>query len=406
MPGTTLPGRGGAAPPGRSGRGLDWLNFFVANVQTGFGPFVAVYLTSRAWTELEIGFVLSVGTAVAMAAQVPAGALVDATPRKRAAAALAIAAIVAAALLLAALPDTLPVLLSEVLHGIASCVLGPAIAAISLALVGHDALGERLGRNARFAAIGSGIAAGLLGAAGTWLGGSSVFWLTAALCLPSLAALAAIRPSDLRPAPVGPGAGASGGALRGLGALLRTPGVLVFACCCGLFTLSNAAMLPLAGTQVTRNAGDEANLVIAACIVAPQLVLAAIAPAIGRLAERRGRRAALLLGFLALPLRGLLLALVEDPLWLILVQALDGVSAAGLGVLLPLLAADLTRGGNRFNLCMGLFGLAIGVGGTLSTLIAGAAAQWFGPGTAFALLAAIGLLPPLLAWTALPETRR
>ncbi|WP_235924608.1 MFS transporter [Roseomonas harenae] len=387
---------------GRSGRGLDWLNFFMANVQTGFGPFIAVYLTAHAWTELEIGLALSIGTFVTMAMQVPAGALVDATPNKRFAAAAALIAIAISALLLAAWPSPLPVLVSEVLHGFASCVLGPSIATISLALVGRHALGERLGRNARYAAVGSGFAAGLLGAAGTWLSGASVFWLTAALCIPSLIALAAIRPADLHP-PVWQAR--EGNALHGLGDLLRNRGVLVFALCCGLFTLSNAAMLPLAGTQVTRNAGDEANLIIAACIIAPQLIMALIAPWVGRLAERRGRRIGLLIGFAALPVRGLLLMLVEGPAWLILVQALDGISAAGLGVMLPLLAADLTRGSNRFNLCLGLFGLAIGIGGTLSTTLAGLAAEWFGPATAFAMLAGVGLLSVSAVWFAMPETR-
>jgi MFS family permease len=138
-----------------------------------------------------------------MVGQVPAGALVDATPKKRLAALAALLAVAASALLLAAWPATLPVLLSEVLHGFASCVLAPAVAAISLALVGREGLGERLGRNARYRAIGNGIAAGVLGAAGTYVSGAAVFWLTAALCAPALAALAAIRGADLAPPPEG-----------------------------------------------------------------------------------------------------------------------------------------------------------------------------------------------------------
>ena len=46
-------------------------------------------------------------------------------------------------------------LVAAILHAAASCVLGPAIAAISLGLVGHAAIGERFGRNARFASIGA-----------------------------------------------------------------------------------------------------------------------------------------------------------------------------------------------------------------------------------------------------------
>lgn len=384
-------------------RGLDGLNFFMANVQTGFGPFVAVYLTTQAWTEVEIGFALSLGTLTTMLSQVPAGALVDATRHKRRAAALALLGIAASAVLLAAWPATLPVLLSEILHGVASCVLTPAIAAISLVLVGRQALGERLGRNARFASLGGAVAAGGMGLIGTYLSSAAVFWMTAALTVPSLISLAFIRERDMAAAIAA--AQSSSGERSRIWPLLQQRGVFIFAACAMLFTLSNAAMLPLAGSMATRHAGDEANLIIAASIVVPQLVVAAISPWVGRVAELRGRRIVLIIGFAMLPLRGLLLALVDQPAGLVFIQALDGISAAALGVMLPLIASDLTRGTNHFNLCMGIFGLAVGVGGTLSTTMAGLVAVWIGSGAAFALLAVIGLLCTLLAWLAMPETR-
>src|SRR4051794_16125317 len=145
----------------RGGRALDWLNFFIADVQTGFGPFIAVYLVTQEWTETQIGFALSVGTFTAMISQVPAGALVDAVAAKRAVALAALIALALSALTFALWPEPLPVLLAEVAHGFASCLFVPAAAAISLALVGHAALGERLGRNARFKAIGNGFSAAL-----------------------------------------------------------------------------------------------------------------------------------------------------------------------------------------------------------------------------------------------------
>ena len=390
----------------RSERGLDWLNFFVADVQTGFGPFIAVYLAAQEWTELQIGLALSLGTFTAMLSQVPAGALVDAMPRKRLAAFAALLSLAFSALLLAAWPATLPVLAAEVLQGFAGCVLAPAVAAISLALVGRRGFGARLGRNARYRALGNGLAAGLMGAVGAYVSGAAVFWLTAALTLPAMAALARIRPADLVPRETAVQAAKDGptpgpGALR---ALLGQRGVLVFAGCCALFALSNAAMLPLAGTQATARTGAMANLVIAACIVAPQLVVAALSPWMGRLAEQRGRRLVLLLGLGALPVRGLLLAVVDHPFGLVAVQALDGIGAASLGVLVPLLAADLTRGTNRFNTCMGVFGLAAGIGATLSTTAAGALAAQFGAEVAFVALAGAGCAAVALAWAAMPET--
>jgi MFS family permease len=389
----------------RSHRGLDWLNFFVADIQTGFGPFVAVYLTTQAWTEVQIGFALSLGTLTAMISQIPAGVIVDSARDKRGMARIALMAIALSALLLAAFPARLPVYLSEILHGFASCVLNPCVAAISLALVGRQALGERLGRNARYASMGGALSAGVMGLIGTYLSPAAVFYLTAVLTVPSLIALSQINAAELQ----------SGARLMAekfdpkrderLRELFSNRGILVFAGCAALFTLSNAAMLPLAGAAVTRRAGDEANLIIAACLMLPQLIVVLISPWIGRVAQSHGRRIVLIIGFAMLPVRGMLLALVEEPAMLILVQALDGISAATLNVMLPLLAADLTRGTNRFNLCIGVFGLAVGVGGTISTTLGGAVAAWSSPAAAFVMLGGIGLLCLVLAWLAMPETR-
>ncbi len=376
-------------------RGLDAFNALVASVQTGFGPFVAVYLASEAWTQQEIGQALSLGTIAAMLSQVPGGAAVDALRNKRLAALVSCIAVAASALLLAVWPGRLPVLAAEVLHGFASCMLGPAIAAVSLRLVGRAGLGERLGRNARFAAIGSGVAAGVMGAVGTYVDEAAVFYLTAALMLPALVALHAVRqPSTDQEAAV---------SAQGDWRRLLDRRLLGFMLCIALFHLGNAAALPLVGAELTRVAGSRASLVIAACIVLPQALVALISPRMGALADRWGRRPLLLLALGALPLRVALLSLVQAPVPVVLIQLLDGISAAGLGVLVPLVAADLTRGTNRFNLCMGALGLAAGIGATLSTTLAGAVADRFGVQAALLGLAGAGLAAVAMAAFA-PET--
>lgn len=386
----------------RTARVLDALNALVASSQTGFGAFIAVYLTAQAWTQADIGEALSLGTVVAMLSQLPAGALVDAMRSKRLAIAMGGIAVAASALLFAASSAWLAVLGAEVLHGFASCMIGPAIAAVSLELTGRAGLGVQLGRNARFSSIGSAVAAVVLGAVGTYLSGAGVFWATAVLMAFGLLTLRSLPPPavELHSAHI---AAETRGLPGAIWALLDRR-LLVFAACVMLFHLSNAAMLPIVANEVTRSTGARANLVIAACVVLPQAIVAGLSPLVGRTAGSWGRRPLLLLGFAALPVRGVLLSIDANPVYVVLVQALDGVSAAVFGVLLPLVAADLTRGTRHFNLCMGLLGLAVGAGATLSTLAAGLVADRFGNGPALLALSGVGAAA-VLGLLALPETR-
>jgi len=171
-----------------------------------------------------------------------------------------------------------------------------------------------------------------------------------------------------------------------------------------LFHLSNAAMLPLVGATVTMRAGTFANLIIAACIVVPQIVVALCSPAVGRSAAIIGRRPLLLLGWCALPARGFLLAVLPGAYLPIAAQAMSGVSAAVFGVMLPLLAADITRGTSHFNLCMGALGLAVSLGAALSTTMGGWIADAAGVPIAFVALALIGVVGTLFVWLTMPET--
>jgi MFS family permease len=387
----------------RSLAGLDWVNFFAAAVQTGFGPFIAIYLTLHHWTGLAIGSVLSLGTIVAMISQIPAGALVDFMPNKRLAGAIGLLAIGVSALLFVFTPTEFGVSLAEVLHGFASCMLNPAIAAISLALVSRRALGERLGRNVRFSSLGNGVAAGLMGMAGYWLTGSSVFVLTALLTIPSLLALGSIEPAPPRraaKAAQAPGAPA----WRDLCALFLDRRLLAFAASLACFQMADAAMLPFVGRKIAGEAGGVANALIAGAIVVPQLVVAALSPAVGRTAEQRGRRFVLMLGFAFEPIRGLLFALVNLPIPLVLIQSLDGIGAAVVGVLLPLIAADIARERGHFNLTMGAIGVAVGAGAAASTALAGFVDNMFGTNPALLALAAVGLVATAVVWLVMPES--
>jgi predicted MFS family arabinose efflux permease len=279
--------------------------------------------------------------------------------------------------------------------------------AISLGLVGHAAIGERLGRNARFASVGNGLAAAVMGACGYLLSARAVFFVTVLLPVPALLALRSISPGEIDPEQAH-GAKPRQPAVKPpirAGELMYNRPLLIFAGCLLLFHLANGAMLPLMGSVVTMRSAQWATLLIAACIVVPQLVVAALSPWFGLQAQIWGRRPLLLIGFAALPIRGILFAVVSNPLLLVIVQLLDGITAAVFAVMVPLVIADLTRGTGRFNLGQGIVGTATGVGASLSATFAGYMIDRFGSAPAFAGLAAIALAGLIVLWFMMPETK-
>jgi MFS family permease len=394
-------------PSKESLRGLDWFIFFLADVQTGFGPFIAVYLTTEKWTQAQIGLVLSIGSVIGLIGQMPGGAIIDAARSERLVAGLAIAAIGCAALGYAAWPIFPVVATAAMLHASASCVLGPAIAAISLGLVGPFAIGERLGRNARFASLGNGVAAAVMGTCGYLISSRSVFLVTFCLAIPTLLALARIRESEVDVAR------AHGAILRdtpdpqatSVVRLVRKRALLIFAGCVLLLQLANAAMLPLMAGVVTTRSSQWAPVLIAFCIVVPQAIVALMSPTVGAKAQAWGRRPLLLIGFGALAIRGLLFATVHDPFVLVAVQLFDGITAAVFAVLIPLTVADLAFGSGHFNLAQGIVGTATGIGASLSTVIAGYVSDTFGSGIAFLGLAGVAAFGLMAIVLIMPETR-
>lgn len=383
-------------------RSLDLLNLFVANIQTGFGPFIAVYLTTQGWTQTTIGAALSVGTVAAMVSQVPAGAVVDMARRKSAIAGLSLLAFSVCALLFAVRPGMLTVFIAEILHGFASCTLGPCIAAMSIALAGRSGLEARFGRNARFSSIGNALGAALMGAFGYYVSTRSVFFLAAALSFPAIALVWPLRRLDprARPHPNVRHKATPWTAMR----VLEDRRLLIFGACQMLFTLANAAMLPLASVTITEQMPENANLLIAAFIVLPQFVVAAISQHVSAYAQLNGRRLVMIVSLAALTARGVLFAVVPDPLFLIPIQVLDGISAACNGVLVPLVTADVAGNSGHYNVALGAIGFAIGIGATLSTTIGGIVADQIGETTAILCLSLVGLAATLFAALALPET--
>jgi MFS family permease len=384
-------------PPSRSSLlGLDAVNLFLAGALSGFGPYVALFLAEQKWTQQNIGFVLTAGGLAGLLSQLPGGELLDAIRSKRLVVALGAMMVAASAFIIALRPSFPLVLAALVLQAITGGFLGLAVAAISLGLVGHAALGKRLGRNQRFASTGGVIAAGLMGVIGYILSYRAIFFAAAALVLPLLSGI------------YGRVSGAPGyqelSAKARRWSLWKNGNLLTFAGCECLFQLGNASMLPLAGEALVFSKEAFSSLIVSALIIVPQLIVALMASWAGRRANTWGRRPLLLVGFAALPIRALVFAWTTSPMFLIAAQILDGVSGTMLGVLTALIVADLTRGTGRFSLALGFVGTMSGIGASLSTTLTGLVAGSFGRAAGFLSIAAVALVAVLLLWLRMPET--
>lgn len=401
-------------PTRRSLRGLDWFTFFVADIQTGFGPFISVYLVTQKWPQTDIGLVLTIGGLTSLLCQIPGGAIVDSVRSERSAAAFAVVGVGLSAFMIAQWPIFATVAFAQMLHSASSCVLGPAIAAITLGLVAHNLAGERFGRNARFASLGNGFAAGLMGVIGHFFSAQAVFFVTAAMMLPALLALFHIREFEVDPIRAHGGMpptenSQAGSALNrilpGLRQLLSKRAFWVFILCVGLFQIANTPMLPLVGSALTMRFNDTATMLVAICIVLPQLIVAIFSPSVGRLAQKWGRRPLFLIGLSMLPIRGIFFAFNGDPIVIVVIQMLDGISASTIGVLYPLVIADIARGTGRFNLALGIAGVTIGFGAALSTTAVGYLTDHFGSRMSFLALAGVAALAVMFFAILMPETR-
>jgi MFS family permease len=401
-----LPHAAEHSPSRASLNGLHGINFFNAAMLAGFGPYVAVYLAEQKWTQENIGFVLTASSLAGLLALLPGGELLDKVRSKRGLAALGASMVAVTALAIGIWPDFPVVFTALVLHGTTGAFLGPAIAAISLGVVGHLALPEQLGRNQRFASAGSLIATGLMGLIGYLMTYQAMFLIAAALGLPLLVALAAIRPADIDFARSCGAAHLDAPTQRARTThVWKNPAVLTFAAGLFLFQLANAAMLPVVGAALVYEGESRSSLIVAALITLPQIVVALLAPWVGRQARRWGRRPLLLIGFGTLAIRALLFALTADPLLLVCLQLLDGISGAIVGVLTVLVTADLTHGTGRFNLAQGIIGTASGLGAALSTALFGFVAANFDWAATFLSMASVSVLAISIMWLFMPETR-
>lgn len=387
---------------------LDSLNFFLADVRDGLGPYLAIYLLAvHKWDPASIGVVMTLAGIAALLTQGPAGALIDRTRSKRAVIAVAALLVTGSCVLLPFVSSFSLVALTQAASAVAASVFAPGISAISLGITGPRAFTRRTGRNETFNHAGNAVAALLAGGLAYLFGPVVVFYLMAFMALASIVAASCVSAAAIDHEVArgfDPAHHHDHEQPSGIKVLLSNRPLLLFAICCALFHLANAAMLPLVSQKLSQINLHMATPLTSACIVAAQVVMVPMAWLVGSKADVWGRKPLLILGFVILPLRGVLYTLSNDPYWLVAVQMLDGIGAGIFGALFPVIVKDLTQGTGRFNVSLGALSTVFGLGAALSNSLAGFVVQQAGYNAAFLTLAGVAAVALALLWLAMPET--
>jgi MFS family permease len=459
MSSTAIARPAGAASEGRSRsvRALGAVNFFLADVRDGLGPFLGIFLIGRGWDTAAVGLVMTIGGIAGMLATTPLGALADASRAKRFMVAFCAGLTIAASLAILFVPSFALVAASQVATGIAGAAIGPAVAGLTRGLVGQKGLSDQLGRNEAWNHGGNVVAAVAAGFFGYEFGLPAVFVLMTLMAVGSIVAVLTIRPEDvdhdaargLSRATVGEREAPSG-----FGVLWRSTPLLVLAATLMLFHFGNGAMLPLLGQQVAAQRADagggtdgragaaagepapgaarevsgtgpaptaakpgrpaaEPSLVktlladpvsyTAATVVIAQLTMIPVALLAAGFAGRRGYFLLLVAALAALPIRGLIAGLWPSPYALVPVQMLDGVGAGLLGVAVPGLVARMLNGTGHVNAGLGAVMTVQGVGASLSPLIAGVIVSAYGFSAAYLSLGGFALAGLVLWLVSAPK---
>ncbi|UEG54092.1 MFS transporter [Mucilaginibacter daejeonensis] len=386
---------------------LEALNFFMADMQAGIGPFLGIFLLAHQWKSGPIGTVMTLGGVAGVLVTIPAGALIDRTRHKKLFVIIpGICTVLASAVILLS-QEFWVVALSQVATAIAGAAIVPAVMAITLGLVCQKGFNRQNGRNQAWNHAGNMVGAGLSGFLGMKYGMTAIFYLSAVFGLISIFLVSTIPASAIDDrAARGMKEGDEEAGASNFKALFECKPLLLLAAALAAFHLGNGAMLPLYGLgAASQSNGGNASMFVAMTIVIAQLVMIGASVVAMRAADKSGYWLIMLLSFIALPVRGIAAVLLNYHTGIYPVQALDGIGAGLQSVAVPALVAHILNGTGRINVGQGAVMTVQGVGAALSPAIGGWLAQGMGFKPAFLVLGSFAVVS-ILIWIFYSRTLR
>ncbi|MFT3988385.1 MFS transporter [Aestuariivirga sp.] len=347
------------------------LNFFLADARDGLGPFLDAFLATNGWSTLTLGLIATVGGLVGLAATPLCGALVDASTWKRALIAIPVILVTVAALVTLLVPNVAIVWGGQIGTAVVGAVIGPALAGLTLGIVGEKLFSQQISRNEFWNHAGNFASLFAIFVLATLFGHQGVIWLMVATAIGTLLGVFAIDPKridhnqarglahdDGKPGP------------SGFKTLFETRGLVLLAIVLLVFHWGNAPMSRLIAQQFSIELGTpfRTTAIITGVSQLAMIALAALTP---MLIRRLGLAPVFIIALLALPIRGALAGSFSG-FWVVYpVQALDGIGAGLLGIITPVAAERLLAGTGRFNVGFAAVMTMQGIGASLSNVVAG-----------------------------------
>jgi MFS family permease len=389
--------------PGKSpaGRGrLNCLNFFIADLQAGVGPFLGIFLIERGWQTSMIGTVMTIGGIAGIMMTTPAGALVDATNKKRLFVVLpGVCTILASAIILFS-QQFWVVAASQVATAIAGAAIGPAIIGITLGMVHQEGFPRQNAVNQAYNHAGNMVGAILSGYMGMRYGMPAIFLLAALFGVLSIIFVLLIPAKSINDR-IARGLSSDKNVNENIGGfslLMKNRQLLTLAACLAFFHLGNGAMLPLYGLAAASKKAGDPSMFVAMTVAVAQLVMVFASIVAMKAAKSNGYWIVMLVSFIALPIRGLIAAYFINKAGLYPVQILDGIGAGLQSVAVPGLVAQMLNGSGRLNAGQGVIMTVQGLGAALSPALGGWLVHFTGYNSTFLLLGSFAIVSIIL-WT-------
>jgi len=368
------------------------VNFFMADMQSGIGPFVGVFLAQRGWDSGLIGTALTIGNIAGMLITTPVGGFIDTSGHKRAWVIVPGAAVVAGSSIILLWQNFWAVTASQVATAIAGAAIVPAVTGITLGIVGQKGFNRQNGRNQAFNHAGNMVGAAASGFLGWHFGYVSVFLLAATFGIITIACVLMIPPGSIdHRAARGSKEEDPDSRHSALAVLLKHKTLLVLGLALAVFHLGNAAIVPLYGISAVTDSQTNGPSFVATIVVIAQgtMVIAAIVGM--RIAEKHSYWLLMLVSFLMLPLRGLFAFFLTGWWGVVPVEILDGIGIGLQSVAVPGMIARSLYSTGRVNLAQGAVITIQGAGAALSPALGGLVANYIGFSPTFLVLGGLGL---------------